>query len=295
MLPALIGALGALGSGALTADSINYQNEMARQQFQENLAFQRYQYEDMKRWQSPANQVRLLKEAGINPILALDSKLAGTALSSVGGVSPTSSAVSQDYSSIPSAASNLMQGFANTSLAQSQEKNVDADTEGKNIRNQNQMRLDLANIEKLLSDKRLNDVSRKQLQFQANYLSKQLQFADEKLEWENQEQRFKVAGVAIDNALKEVELLFAPMLNNAQIRSLGALAFMNYKQGALAGKSIEKIEAETMYEWNELFKNLPEAEQGFSEWKAMKNSKGFKVTRYALGLVFKALSSLPKP
>lgn len=294
MFPALIGALGAVGGGLLTANSIDRQNEMANQQFNANLAFQRYQYEDMKRWQSPANQIRMLREANITPALGLNSNLAGSSLSSVGGVAPTASHAVGDFSGLPSAAAALMQGIAGSSLTSAQERNVDADTELKGIDVQTRLRENLARIDNILSTKRLSDQSRKFYMAQANYLNKQLDYADEKLSWENQELRFRTAGEAIDNALKEVEVLFAPLLKDAQIKQLGALAFMNYKQGALAGKTIDKVEAETMYEWNELFKNLPDGEQGFTEWKAMRNSKGFKVTRYALKMVFDALKSIPK-
>lgn len=290
----LIGALGAVGGGLVTANSIDNQNAMANSQFNANLAFQRYQYEDMKRWQTPINQVRLLREAGLNPALALDSRLAGNALTSVGGVSPTATHAVGDFTGLPSAAANLMTGLSSSSLANAQEKNINADTELKGVDVQTRLRENLSRIEQILSTKRLNDQSRKFYMAQANFINKQLDYSDERLEWENQEQRYKAAGVALDNALKEVDVLFSPMLKESQIKQLGALAFMNYKQGSLAGKTMDKIEAETMFEWNELFKNLPEGEQGFTEWKTMRNSKGFKVTRYALKMIFDALRSVPK-
>ena len=190
MLPAIIGALGAVGGGLLTANSINEQNAMANSQFRANYDFQRYQYEDMKRWQSPENLVRLYRQAGLNPALALGSGLNAPA-TSVGGVAPTASHAVGDFSGVPSAAANLMQGFANSSLAEAQERNVDANTENVTIRNQNQLRSDLADINLKLSNKRLNDVSRKRLMLEANYIQKQLDYADERLNWENQEQRFK--------------------------------------------------------------------------------------------------------
>ena len=97
VLGAAIGALGALGSGALTADAYNQQNNIAQSQFRENMLWQKQQYYDMKQWQTPKNQVRLYREAGINPALALQSGLAGK-VEGVGGVAPTSSMSSPDFS-----------------------------------------------------------------------------------------------------------------------------------------------------------------------------------------------------
>lgn len=118
---ALIGALGSAAGGLLTAHSIDEQNARADAQFRANLAFQRYQYEDMKHWQSPANQVRLLKQAGINPSLALNSSLAGNSLQGVGGVSPTASNMAADFSSLPSSAASLVSSLGQNSLLQSEE------------------------------------------------------------------------------------------------------------------------------------------------------------------------------
>lgn len=115
-VPALIGALGAVGSGFLTANSLDNQNAAATNQFAANLAFQRYQYEDSKRWQSMPNQVRLLRYAGLNPSLALGNQ---SGISPVGGVAPTSSMTSADYSGLPSAASQLMSGIASSDVEES--------------------------------------------------------------------------------------------------------------------------------------------------------------------------------
>ena len=43
VLGAAIGALGALGSGALTADAYNQQNNIAQSQFRENMQWQKQQ------------------------------------------------------------------------------------------------------------------------------------------------------------------------------------------------------------------------------------------------------------
>lgn len=45
-------------------------NEINQQNFEKQMNFAKYQYEDTKKWNSPANQVRLLRAAGLNPALA---------------------------------------------------------------------------------------------------------------------------------------------------------------------------------------------------------------------------------
>lgn len=117
----MISALGAVGGAYLTADSIDRQNAIAQSQFRENMAFQKYQYEDMKRYQSPKNQVMMLREAGLNPALAMDSSLAGKSLAGVGGVSPTASVTSGDFMGLPQGAASLLQSIVSNGLSQSQE------------------------------------------------------------------------------------------------------------------------------------------------------------------------------
>lgn len=117
----LISALGAVGGAYLTADSVDRQNAIAQSQFNQNMAFQKYQYEDMKRFQSPKNQVMMLREAGLNPNLAMDSALAGKSLAGVGGVSPNASVTSADYMGIPQNAASLLQSIVSHGLSQSQE------------------------------------------------------------------------------------------------------------------------------------------------------------------------------
>lgn len=95
----LIGAgLGAV-AGLANVFSARSQNNEARRQFEESLNFQKYQYNDMKRYNSPKNQMRLLREAGINPALSLGNLGQSTAVG-VGSASPTASNVMPDMSGL---------------------------------------------------------------------------------------------------------------------------------------------------------------------------------------------------
>lgn len=105
-------ALGAVG-GAITHGDANAE---ARRQFDDSLAFQRYQYGDMRFRNSLLGQVLQAKEAGLNPSIALGSGLAGNT-SSVGGASPTASMSPYDPSS---ATNNIAQIAQNSELVDSQ-------------------------------------------------------------------------------------------------------------------------------------------------------------------------------
>lgn len=206
LLPAVIGALGSLGAGAMTSSSLDDQNRAAQSQFRENMAWQKQQYYDMKQWQSPMNQVRLYKEAGINPALALGSGLAGK-VEGVGGVSPTSSMAYQDYSSFPTAAGNLASAFASSSLQSKQESLVDSEVE-KNLAEAQGQRTDnlykdeywkssnyLRNSQAYLADKNA-DVMKLQYEFDKDSLGDRLF----QKRWESEYMRAETEARLLTNA-----------------------------------------------------------------------------------------------
>lgn len=109
----------AFGSGLANWHSQSQSNDIAVNQYDRNFQWQKYQYEDMKRWQSPANQVRLYRQAGINPALAMYGGSSVSPLSSVGGVQPNASVAPQDMSFIPSAAGNLLSALSGNQVNES--------------------------------------------------------------------------------------------------------------------------------------------------------------------------------
>ena len=110
----IIGGLAGLASGILNFSSAQAANAEARRQFdesmkfnRENMNFQRYQYENGKQYQSYKNQLRMMREAGLNPALMFGAGASPTSVAQVGGVSaPSSNASYQmpDFSGLPSAA-----------------------------------------------------------------------------------------------------------------------------------------------------------------------------------------------
>lgn len=110
-MSAFLGAIGAglQGMGALGSFfAARDQTSEARRQFDESMRFQRYQYDDMKRYNSPENQARLMRKAGFNPAL-MASNLGQSTAVGVGSASPTASSALPDFSGLSTAGSTLSQ------------------------------------------------------------------------------------------------------------------------------------------------------------------------------------------
>lgn len=134
MEPISLGAAALMGgtsllSGLLGAKSASDTNAEARRQFEENMRFQKYQYEDMKRYNSFKNQRRMMQEAGLNPSLMFGSGASPVGASSVGGVAPTASRTTQGFDFLPSVAGNLISALPQLSLVNSQKELADSQTE----------------------------------------------------------------------------------------------------------------------------------------------------------------------
>ena len=195
----VLGFLGALGSGLLNASSANDTNRIAQNQFRENMAFQKYQYDDMKRWNTYKNQVRLMKEAGINPALMFGSGQSGMPISSIGGVSPTAAQTTPDFSGLPSAAANLMSGISSVSLNKSVE-DVNNSAVLKNTEDAIAKRIDNSYKNKdwqslLRQRKVMTDLSDKELELADKTLGSKI----EQEEWKAQYQRSIAAAQLISN------------------------------------------------------------------------------------------------
>lgn len=133
-------ALGGLGS-ALGISSQREANEENMKFNRELLAFQKYQYEDMKRYNSMAEQVRRIKSANLNPALMMQGGNVGSVQSSVGA--PSANAMQPlDIGSIATPISDMMGSAVNGfgSFARSTKDLADAakavsETTEQNIKN----------------------------------------------------------------------------------------------------------------------------------------------------------------
>lgn len=188
--PLIGAAVGALGSG-LNYFSAQSQNEVARKQFVQSLSWQKQQYNDMKRYNSPQNQMRMMREAGINPALALGQLSSSAA---VGSPAPgsTASMVQPDFSGLNTSAEYLA-NYENLNsqrdLNYADAANKLQDSLGKGIDNAYKARnYELA--------QNLTSEQANLLRLNAEFTQRNMGNALEFSEWQTEEQRAK-AGISL--------------------------------------------------------------------------------------------------
>lgn len=188
--PLVGAAVGALGAG-LNYFSAQNQNEEARRQFDQSLSWQKQQYNDMKRYNSPQNQMRMMREAGVNPALALGQLPSSAAVGSPASGS-TASMVQPDFSGLNTSAEYL----ANYETLNSQRDLNYADAATKL---QDSLGKGIDNAYKA----RNNELAQQLTSEQANLLHLNARFTElnmgnalEYSEWQAEEQRAK-AGLAL--------------------------------------------------------------------------------------------------
>lgn len=137
---------GYFGSKQIDAqERINEQNMALNR---EMLNFQKYQYEDQKRYNSVTEQARRMRAAGLNPALLMQNGTIGSSVSAVGSPSmtPMQAPDYSVYGSIPQAfagaAGSFADAFTGANVGQTQAgvneatvANLEADTQGKLIDN----------------------------------------------------------------------------------------------------------------------------------------------------------------
>lgn len=119
-------AAAGLGTGLLGIHSQQQANEINDRYNRQLLEFQRYQYEDMKRYNSITEQVRRMRAAGLNPSLMMQNGTVGSVGSAVGTPSfipqqpIDTGSISQGISSIAGIASDSISDLAKAGLTVSE-------------------------------------------------------------------------------------------------------------------------------------------------------------------------------
>lgn len=182
MLPAIIGALGAMASAGINAASTSYNNSLTFAQnkdlmkLQDELQGARWesQFNRTNSYNSPANQVQLLKEAGINPLY--DSSMSGTS-----GFSPASNiglnssdarpvGFNADFGEIASNLLNAQMLKLEERKVKAQEKKTDADIVNQTEFTQSEIAVNSSRILNDLKNRDLSDSEIKKNEAEANAL-----------------------------------------------------------------------------------------------------------------------------
>lgn len=209
------GAIGLLGIG----NSLSNQSQQ-QVNYDEQMRFAKYQYEDLKKYNSMKNQVARMRAAGINPALAIGSGQLGTAASS---------------SSMPSAPNFDSLGVGE--IGQSIASGIEADS-NRLVRSEDAKRLSidnetrsLKNLKELLEiDKRLesygikNDLLREEFKRSLIDTSKHSRRVESEINKANNEANYYDSLTLINNEL----LNWLPQEKKAEILKIGSEVYRNY-------------------------------------------------------------------
>ncbi len=252
----IVGAALATGATSLISNAVtNNANKKLNQQM---LEFQKYQYEDMKKYNSMKEQVKRMREAGVNPALALGAGQLGTPASGVSSPSQTP----MEAPDLSAATSMVSQGFQMHQQQPLIDANVEktrAEAQNQQINNTTQLSKNIAEIGAILAksdvDKETRELlkqQQEQMRIQLQYLNQneankahilqvQSDFSESNANWDNEYKRLSVSLLGSEkeskdllNAAQRITNRFLPSQYSAQIASLMAGVVLSNAQAALA-------------------------------------------------------------
>ena len=147
-------ALGGIGSvaSALIGNSTNVQ--LAREQREWDYKM----WKENNEYNTPQNQMKRLRDAGLNPGLAMSNGLIGNGLSSQTAGGQTAPTV--DYSPIAQGLRNSVDLYQQKRMQDAQISNLNEQTVNQSIKNRYENQRQIIEIDKLLSEKGLSDSQR---------------------------------------------------------------------------------------------------------------------------------------
>lgn len=248
----------ALATGATSFISNAVTNISNKKLNEKMLAFQKYQYEDMKKYNSMKEQVKRMREAGVNPALALGAGQLGTPATGVSSPSQTP----MEAPDLSGAASMVSQGFQMHQQQPLIDANVEktkAEAQNQQINNTTQLSKNIAEIGAILAksdvDKETRELlkqQQEQMRIQLQYLNQneankahilqvQSDFSESNANWDNEYKRMSVGLLGSQkesqdllNEAQKITNRFLPAQYSSQIASLMAGVVLSNAQAALA-------------------------------------------------------------
>lgn len=237
----LSGALGGLFGSAVSDNQARANAENMRLN-RELLAFQKYQYEDQKRYNSMTEQVRRMRAAGLNPALLLQNGTTGSVGSAVGSPSfqpyeaPDLSPIGSVVNGLSSSASSLASVFSQSLLNEKQGANLDQDTANKAIENANLAEYWKKKIANLSEDTKYKTASITNLRQLTRIANLERQFAEQTLDFRVKESQIKMASAFVDFRAKQISTAFLPQQIQSEIAQKIASAKMLVMTGQASVK-----------------------------------------------------------
>ena len=232
-----ISAGSSLLTGLLNNNAAQDSNAEARRQFDLNYQFQRYQYEDMKRYNSYKNQVLMMRQAGLNPALMFGAGASPIGASSVGGVAPTANRVTPNYdfvSGLGSSASNMMSALSQVSLNDSIEAKNFSDA-AKGLQESIGQEIDNQNKNKNYS------AVRKLQHAQADLFDTEMSYQVQSMDARLQKQNYDMQISKFEAFSRLVSAAFAPAEHQAEYNKILAETAVAYSQHQLNLKQAKNI------------------------------------------------------
>lgn len=251
-----VGAALATGAASLISNAVT--NNSNTKLNEKMLAFQKYQYEDMKKYNSMKEQVKRMRDAGVNPALALGAGHLGTPATGVSSPSQTP----MEAPDLSGAVSMVSQGFQmhqQQPLIDANVEKIKADAQNQQINNTTQLSKNIAEIGAILAksdvDKETRELlkqQQEQMRIQLQYLNQneankahilqvQSDFSESNANWDNEYKRMSVGLLGSEkesqdllNEAQKITNRFLPAQYSSQIASLMAGVVLSNAQSALA-------------------------------------------------------------
>lgn len=164
--------IGGLANTAFNIANQYWQNSEIRSLNREQRAHDERMWHLQNEWNKPSNQVKMLREAGINPAFALSNGIvtSGTNSTNAGGQSP----LPYDFSPMNQSMAKGYELSIQSRLADANIQNMEQDSRNKMIRNKFAAFKELAELEKLKSESKNNKALYRYYSKQADYTKKMI-------------------------------------------------------------------------------------------------------------------------
>lgn len=265
-MSALVSALSAAGGlglglfGIQSQQSANAANARFNQQL---LDFQKYQYSDMKRYNSIQEQVRRMRSAGLNPALLLQNGTTGMQQSAVG--SPSANPMTGiDVSGVGSAVSDITNLGSDLSLKRTQQQNIEAntanteqDTIDKTFSNEFARDMYKYGLEKLKKGISLSDSEKSLMDARTRLFGLEAQYAESTMQNRINQQKYEMEITAAEMQARQIAAAYVAPQIQASIQRDIAQAYYSVLSGRA---SVGQAHAALMHATNE--KNAFDAQYG---------------------------------
>lgn len=220
LVPAIISAAGALGAAGVSAAA---NSKSARDQRNYNVE----QWERQAEYNSPENQVKRLRQAGINPALAMSN-----GMMSVGNQTQAAESYSRpeyDFSPVAQGVNESWSLYNQTKKTNSEVKLIEKQIQSQDLRNRTQLLHDWTEISKMANDSSLSASQRDYYQKMEELVGKQVGAYDvrntkemARLDAETRKLDAEERYQSLMSDYQELVNSFKPAEQSAILRNLGA-------------------------------------------------------------------------